>query len=114
MPLNRLVVGFAGLLPILVASAGAQRPASVLPAVPTVHGNLTIQVAYPAAGGAVDAGDSTFLFGTECEGAAKLPFAGKPVGAAPKGAGRRWKPIPGNSSLCSRSWRNAVPTRRPH
>lgn len=99
MPLNRLVMGFAGLLPILVASAGAQRPASVLPAVPAVHGNLTIQVAYPAAGSAIDAGDSTFLFGTVGDSAAKFTIAGQSVAVAPNGAWLAWIAIPRDSSF---------------
>jgi N-acetylmuramoyl-L-alanine amidase len=83
----------------LATSSGAQRPAPGLPPVPPVHGALRPQVAYPAPGSLIEAGDSTFLFGTVGDGDARLTVAGQPVAVAPNGAWVAWIAIPSDSSF---------------
>lgn len=80
----------------LVAQRPAARPAP-WPAVAPVRGPLRITVTYPAAGTAIAAGDSTFLFGTVGDGRASLTVAGRPVTVAPNGAWLAWVPIPRDS-----------------
>ena len=86
----------------LTASSAAQRPAAALPPVPPVHGALKPQVVYPAAGSLIDAGDSTFLFGTVGDGDAQLTVAGQPVAVAANGAWVAWIAIPPDSSFLVR------------
>ena len=83
----------------LMTSSSAQRPAAPLPTVPPVHGPLKPQVAYPAPGSLIDAGDSTFLFGTVGDGDARLTVNGQPVAVAPNGAWIAWIAIPHDSSF---------------
>lgn len=97
--IKRLIGGVAGTLAGLATSAGAQRPVTGLPAVPAVHGPLKPQVAYPAPGAFIDAGDSTFLFGSVGDGEARLTVAGQPVAVAPNGAWIAWIAIPRDSSF---------------
>ncbi len=76
------------------AGPGAGRP---LPPVPFVDGPLAIAVAYPPAGGALTARDSTFLFGSVGSGAARLTIDGAAVPVAPDGAFLAWLPLPDDS-----------------
>ena len=98
----------------LATSAGAQRPVTGLPPVPAVHGPLKPQVAYPAAGALIDAGDSTFLFGSVGDGEARLTVAGQPVAVAPNGAWIAWIAIPRDSAFSSHWSPSAAPIRRRH
>lgn len=99
---KRLIGGVSVLLAGLTTSSLAQRPAAPLPPVPPVHGPLKPQVVYPAAGSLVDAGDSTFLFGTVGDGDALLTVAGQPVAVAANGAWLAWIAIPPDSSFLVR------------
>jgi N-acetylmuramoyl-L-alanine amidase len=96
---KRLTSALAALLSGAAGGACAQGPVSGLPAVPAVHGALQIQVAYPAAGSSISAGDSTFLFGSVGDGRATLTIAGQPVTVAPNGAWLAWIAIPRDSSF---------------
>jgi hypothetical protein len=58
--------------------------------VPAVDGPLNINVVYPAAGAAIDAGDSTFAFGTVGSGRATLTLNGAPVRVWPNGSWLAW------------------------
>jgi N-acetylmuramoyl-L-alanine amidase len=74
-------------------------------------------VAYPASGAAIDAGDSTFLFGTVGDGDARLTVAGQPVPVAANGAWVAWIAIPHDSSfvvpLVAHRGRDSVSTSLP-
>jgi len=65
-----------------------------LPDVPPVDGPLDIQVVYPGANAIVDAGDSTFLFGSVGSGRAALSINGAPVRVWPNGAWLAWIRLP--------------------
>ncbi len=65
-------------------------------------GRLKIVVAYPAAGAAIDFADSTFLFGTIGNPAARLTVAGQAVKIAPNGAWLAWVALPRDSSFSVR------------
>jgi len=54
---------------------------------------------YPSATDRVDAGDSTFIFGTAGTGDATLRVNGEPVAVAPNGAWLAWVPIPPDSVI---------------
>ena len=74
-------------------TAPAEASAGRLPEVPAVDGPLRIRVAYPAAGGAIDARDSTFIFGSAGTGAAALTVNGRPAEVAANGAWIAWAPL---------------------
>ncbi len=65
-----------------------------LPEVPAVDGPLDINVVYPAAGVAIDAGDSTFAFGTVGSGRATLTLNGVAVRVWPNGTWLAWVRLP--------------------
>ena len=65
-----------------------------LPELPTVDGPLDIKVVYPAAGGTIDAGDSTFAFGSVGSGRATLTVNGAPVRVWPNGTWLAWVRLP--------------------
>jgi N-acetylmuramoyl-L-alanine amidase len=65
-----------------------------LPEVPAVDGPLDIKVVYPTAGGTVDAGDSTFAFGSVGSGRATLTVNGTPVRVWPNGTWLAWVKLP--------------------
>ncbi|HEY8061278.1 MAG TPA: N-acetylmuramoyl-L-alanine amidase [Gemmatimonadales bacterium] len=96
---KRLIGGVSAMLASVTTPSGAQRPAAALPPVPSVHGALNPQVVYPAAGSLIDAGDSTFIFGTVGDGDARLTVAGQPVAVAANGAWVAWIAIPPDSSF---------------
>jgi N-acetylmuramoyl-L-alanine amidase len=64
-----------------------------------VAGPIRLRVAYPSATDRVDAGDSTFIFGTAGTGDATLRVNGTPVAVAPNGAWLAWVPIPSDSVI---------------
>jgi N-acetylmuramoyl-L-alanine amidase len=63
------------------------------------HEPLKIVVAYPAAGSAIDFGDSTFIFGSVGDGSAKLTIAGQAVAVAANGAWLAWVALPHDSNV---------------
>ena len=67
-----------------------------LPQVPTVQGDLRIDVVYPAEGAAIGAVDSTFIFGSVGHGGAALTVNGAPVDVAANGAWLAYLPLPGD------------------
>lgn len=70
---------------------------AALPEVPAVDGPLEIKVVYPAAGGTIDAGDSTFAFGSVGSGRATLTVNGAPVRVLPNGTWLAWLRLPPES-----------------
>jgi N-acetylmuramoyl-L-alanine amidase len=74
-------------------------PAPGLPAPPRVRGPLSIRVAYPAPDRAVDARDSSFLYGTVGTGDATLSINGAPVRVWPNGAWLAWVALPADSVM---------------
>lgn len=77
----------------------AQATGTALPKVPEVHGRLQLTIAHPAAGSAISAGDSTFVFGSTGDGRARLAIGGQPVRVAPNGAWLAWVVIPPDSAF---------------
>ena len=67
--------------------------------VPRVEGQTRLRVVYPPAGSAIDARDSSFLFGTTGTGDAKLWINGIPVPVAANGAWLAWVPLPRDSVM---------------
>ena len=70
---------------------------ATLPEVPSVDGPLEIKVVYPASGGTIDAGDSTFAFGSVGTGRATLTVNGTPVRVWPNGTWLAWIGLPAGS-----------------
>ncbi|HEU4828032.1 MAG TPA: N-acetylmuramoyl-L-alanine amidase [Gemmatimonadales bacterium] len=70
-----------------------------LPEVDSVIGPLQLRVQYPAANAVVDAGDSSFVFGTTGTGNAALTINGAPVRVAPNGAWLAWVALPRDSVM---------------
>lgn len=68
-----------------------------LPDVPPVDGPLEIQVAYPAPNAIIDAGDSTFIFGSVGTGRAALSINGAPVRVWPNGSWLAWVRLPADA-----------------
>jgi N-acetylmuramoyl-L-alanine amidase len=67
-----------------------------------VRGPLAIRVAYPAPGRAVEARDSSFLYGTVGTGDATLTINGAPVRVWPNGAWIAWVALPADSVMTFR------------
>ena len=89
-PLFALLAVLFAAVPFVPSPAAAQlrpsrRPVGT-PAIPSVSGRLDVRIAYPPAGSAVTARDSTFVFGSVGNGAARLTIDGRPVPVAPNGA----------------------------
>jgi N-acetylmuramoyl-L-alanine amidase len=74
----------------------------MLPAPPRVRGPLVIRVAYPAPARAVEARDSSFLYGTVGTGDATLTVNGTPVRVWPNGAWIAWVALPADSVMLFR------------
>ena len=72
---------------------------SHLPPVPRAQGPLAISVVYPAATDIVDAGDSSFLFGSLGTGDATLTVNGAAVPVWPNGAWLAWVALPPDSVM---------------
>jgi N-acetylmuramoyl-L-alanine amidase len=70
---------------------------ATLPEVPAVDGPLEIKVVYPSPGGTIDAGDSTFAFGSTGTGRATLTVNGTPVRVWPNGSWLAWVRLPPES-----------------
>lgn len=70
-----------------------------LPPVPPAHGPLTLRVAYPTPGDRVEAGDSSFIFGTTADGDAALTINGQRVLVWPNGAWLGWIRFPADSVM---------------
>ncbi|HXG43794.1 MAG TPA: N-acetylmuramoyl-L-alanine amidase [Gemmatimonadales bacterium] len=85
--------------PAPVPGPTAPRAEGKLPPVPLVRGPISLRVVYPQPTDLVDAGDSTFLFGSAGTGEAALTVNGFPVRVWPNGAWLAWVPIPPDSIL---------------
>ncbi len=72
---------------------------SGLPPVDTVSGPIRLRVAYPSTTDRIDAGDSTFIFGSAGTGEATLTVNGEPVAVAPNGAWLAWVAVPPDSVI---------------
>lgn len=72
---------------------------SRLPPVPEVRGPLQIHVVYPSPQDRVDAGDSSFMFGSVGSGDARLTINGQPVTVWPNGAWLAWIAFPPDSVM---------------
>jgi N-acetylmuramoyl-L-alanine amidase len=79
--------------------AAPPETAEPLPAPPKVRGPLAIRVVYPAPGRAVEARDSSFLYGTVGTGDATLAVNGTPVRVWPNGAWIAWVALPADSVM---------------
>jgi N-acetylmuramoyl-L-alanine amidase len=66
---------------------------------PPVRGPIAIRVVYPTPGDRVDAGDSSFMFGTVGSGDASLTINGQPVQVWPNGAWLAWIAFPPDSLM---------------
>jgi N-acetylmuramoyl-L-alanine amidase len=90
--------------PVLPAdTAGpASKLVQALPAPPRVRGPLAIRVAYPGPDRAIDARDSSFLYGTVGTGEATLTVNGAPVKVWPNGAWIAWVALPPDSVMSFR------------
>ncbi|MFI5235183.1 MAG: N-acetylmuramoyl-L-alanine amidase [Gemmatimonadales bacterium] len=78
------------------ASAGRDdRPSAIAP----VRGPLALHVVYPSDKDLVDAGDSSFIFGSTGNGDAQLTINGAPVKVWPNGAFLAWMPFPADSLM---------------
>ncbi len=77
----------------------AEADAEPLPPVPAVTGPLAIRVVYPPAAGVVNAGDSSFIFGSVGDGSAALRINGQAVRVWPNGAWLGWIAFPRDSMM---------------
>ena len=82
-----------------VEPVAARAPALGLPRVPPVRGPISIRVVYPTPGDRVDAGDSSFMFGSVGTGDATLTINGQPVQVWPNGAWLAWIGFPPDSVM---------------
>lgn len=81
--------------PVMDSGRIGPRPSSGrLPPVPAVRGPLAIQVIYPSPGDRIEAGDSSFIFGSVGSGDASLTINGQPVTVWPNGAWIGWIAYP--------------------
>ena len=80
-------------------SAANVAPAEPLPAIPVVSGPLALKVVYPSDKDLVDAGDSSFIFGSTGNGSATLTINDLPVRVWPNGAFLAWMPFPADSVM---------------
>jgi N-acetylmuramoyl-L-alanine amidase len=105
-PSNHLPALLVAAVLVLPAPAAAQlRPSRIpvgAPAVPRADGALGVRVVYPPAGSAVSARDSTFVFGSVGNGAARLTIGGLPVPVAPNGAFLAFIPLPDDTAATLR------------
>jgi N-acetylmuramoyl-L-alanine amidase len=75
------------------------RTSAKLPPVPPVRGPIAIRVIYPSPNDRVDAGDSSFMFGTVGTGDASLAINGQSVAVWPNGAWLAWIAFPPDSVM---------------
>ncbi len=85
--------------PAARAEALAEAAAGDLPEMDSIVGPLRLSVQYPAANAIVEAGDSTFIFGTTATGDAELTIDGAPVRVAPNGGWLAWIGLPRDSVM---------------
>lgn len=81
------------------SAAGDSLVTGRLPPVDSVIGPLALKVVYPSDGAVIDAGDSTFMFGSTGSGDARLTINGAPVEVAPNGAWLAWVGLPPDSIM---------------
>jgi N-acetylmuramoyl-L-alanine amidase len=84
---------------ITTAADSARRSSPKLPPVAPVLGPLAVRVVYPSPGDRVDAGDSSFMFGSIGSGDASLTINGQPVQVWPNGAWLAWIAFPPDSLM---------------
>jgi N-acetylmuramoyl-L-alanine amidase len=82
-----------------ISADSVPRSSANLPPVPPVRGPLAIRVVYPSPGDRVDAGDSSFMFGSVGSGDASLTINGQPVQVWPNGAWLAWVAFPPDSVM---------------
>lgn len=82
----------------LTADSGP-RSSAKLPVMTPVLGPIAIRVVYPSPGDRVDAGDSSFMFGSVGSGDASLTVNGQPVQVWPNGAWLAWIAFPPDSVM---------------
>lgn len=82
-----------------VADAAAAQGSKPAVEIDSVVGPLDLVVRYPAAGAVIDAGDSSFMFGSTGSGDAVLTINGAPVRVAPNGAWLAWVALPRDSVM---------------
>jgi N-acetylmuramoyl-L-alanine amidase len=75
------------------------RSSAKLPVMAPVQEPIAIRVVYPTPGDRVDAGDSSFMFGTVGTGDASLTINGQPVRVWPNGAWLAWIAFPPDSVM---------------
>jgi N-acetylmuramoyl-L-alanine amidase len=85
--------------PAAIPVADSARSSPRLPAVPPVHGKLSLRVIYPGPDAAIQLRDSSFLFGSAGTGDARLWINGQPVRVWPNGAWLAWLPFPVDSLM---------------
>ena len=85
--------------PAALTEALVEAAAGDLPEIDSIVAPLRLRVQYPAANAIVDAGDSTFVFGTTATGNATLTIDGVPVRVAPNGAWLAWVGLPPDSIM---------------
>ena len=85
--------------PSPATSAANSAPAEPLLAVPSNAGPLALKVVYPSDKDLVDAGDSSFIFGSTGNGSASLTINDLPVRVWPNGAFLAWMPFPADSVM---------------
>jgi N-acetylmuramoyl-L-alanine amidase len=88
-------------IPTQPGAAPAPPPAYAPPPIPVpkLEGETRLRVVYPPAGAAIDARDSSFLFGSTGTGDAKLWINGTPVPVAANGAWLAWVKLPRDSVM---------------
>ncbi len=64
-----------------------------------VHGSIRVRVTYPGPSDVVEAGDSSYLYGSVGEGSAHLSINGQRVPVWPNGAWLAWIPFPRDSVM---------------
>ncbi|MGH7582042.1 MAG: N-acetylmuramoyl-L-alanine amidase family protein [Gemmatimonadales bacterium] len=96
-PRLAIVLSLAAALPACRPAGG--RASAQLPAVPLMHGTLRLDIAHPAQGATIDAGDSTFVYGSAGDGDAVVTVAGQSAHVAPNGAWIAWVAIPADSAF---------------
>ena len=101
-PAAALVAALLFLPPAVSAQVRPSRRPVPLPGIPAVRGSLDVRVVYPAAGSLVTARDSTFVFGSVGNGAARLTIDGHPVEVAPNGAFLAFIPLPADTAAALR------------
>lgn len=85
--------------PLPLAAVPDSGSAAPLPSIPSVAGPLALHVVYPSDKDLVDAGDTSFIFGSTGNGTASLTINDVPVRVWPNGAFLAWMPFPPDSLM---------------